>query len=145
MHPPIQETLGHLFAQTSRAVRTYVGQVLANYELYPGQQMILALLWQNEGVTPSYLAECIDVQPPTVTKMLQRMEESGLVERRPAKRDSRVYQVYLTQQGRAMQTELEAAWRQLDTRIFSGFSVEERVIFRRLLLQIQHNLDKPEA
>ena len=97
-------------------------------------------LWKEDGLMPSQLADRLDVQPPTVTKMLQRMEATGLIERRSYAEDSRVSHVYLTEQGRATRADVEAAWDQLEECIIGDLSIEERVILRRLLMQIKSNL-----
>ncbi len=142
---PIQDTLGHLFAQTSKATRTYAGQILSELRLYAGQQMILVELWQQDGITLTALAEQIDVQLPTLTRMLRRLEEIGLIERRADANDQRVSLVYLTAAGHAIRSELEDAWARFETTVFADFSLEERVILRRLLLQIQQNVRNADS
>ena len=53
-------------------------------------------LWDHDGRTQADLAESLGVEPTTVTKMLQRMEGSDLVDRRPDATDRRAIRVYLT-------------------------------------------------
>ncbi|NJP05947.1 MAG: MarR family transcriptional regulator [Chloroflexaceae bacterium] len=141
----ISDTLGHLFAQTSKMMRNYACQQMAELGLYPGQQMILAVLWQQDGVTPTFLASEIQVQPPTMTRMLRRLEEMGLVHRQPCPADQRTSRVCLTDAGRAIQQQLETVWMQLEETIFANFRVEERILLRRLLLQMQHNVKDASA
>jgi DNA-binding MarR family transcriptional regulator len=72
--------------------------------------------------------------------MLDRMERSGLVLRRPDPEDSRISRVYLTEQGRNLQQGVCTIWDQLEKKIVEGLNVEERILLRRLLLQVHENL-----
>jgi DNA-binding MarR family transcriptional regulator len=68
------------------------------------------------------------------------MEKAGLVERRHDAEDQRISRVYLTEAGRGQQAGVEQAWRKLEDEIFAGFTLEERVLLRRLFLQMRENL-----
>lgn len=131
---------GHLLARTCRLLRTRVHTRLEEVGLYRGQQFVLSVLWENEGLTHSELAEKILVRPATTTNLLKRMEKAGLVERRPDPDDQRVSRVYLTDAARSMHDTVETTWQQIDEQIFAGFSSEERALFEQFLLRIQGNL-----
>ncbi len=137
---PFYETTSFLHATTCRITRTYGAKLLAEIGLYPGQEMILALLWQEDGLTHSYITEHLGLQPPTVTRMLQRMESSGLIKRSPDPADNRVLRVSLTQKGCDIRQQIEDIWQRVEEQLLAGFSVEEKIIFRRLLMQIQQNV-----
>ncbi|MEM8530615.1 MAG: MarR family transcriptional regulator [Chloroflexota bacterium] len=134
------DKISYLLMKIARLHRTNAGKLLGRIDLHPGQEFILMQLWKEDGLMPSQLADRLGVQPPTVTKMLQRMEATGLIERRAYAEDSRVSHVYLTEQGRATRADVEAVWDQLEECIIGDLSIEERVILRRLLMQIKSNL-----
>jgi DNA-binding MarR family transcriptional regulator len=115
--------------------------MLTEIGLHPGQEMILFRLWEADGLTQSELVEQLCVQPATVTKMLNRMVKNGLVERRGDPQDQRISRVYLTDQGRELQKSIEDAWDKLEQYTVATLSLEERVLLRRLLLQVQDNLN----
>jgi DNA-binding MarR family transcriptional regulator len=80
--------------------------------------------------------------------MIQRMEKAGFVACRADPEDQRVSRVYLTDAGRAIQTEVEQVWSVLENETFAGFTLQERMLLRRFFLQIRENLihavgDKP--
>src|SRR5262249_46490233 len=98
----------------------------------------------QEGLTQSQLVERMCVQPPTVSKMLDRLEKAGLVERRPDAENSRLVRLYLTEQGTLAQRAIGAIWTDLEQRLIKGLNVEERIVLRRLLVQVHKNLtDNP--
>jgi DNA-binding MarR family transcriptional regulator len=136
----LHETTGYVLARTCKFLRTRVHGTLEEIGLYRGQQFILHVLWENEGVTHSELAERTCVQPATITNALQRMEKAGLVERRQDEQDQRVSRVYLTDAGRSMREKAEQVWRGMEVQAFAGFSEEEQAILRELLTRVQENL-----
>jgi DNA-binding MarR family transcriptional regulator len=108
--------------------------------LHRGQPPVLLALWEEEGRTHSEIADYLHVTPATMTKMLQRMERAGFVERKPDPEDGRVSRVYLTQAGREVRSDLQRVLEAFDEETFAGFTMEEKVLLRRLLLQIRENL-----
>jgi DNA-binding MarR family transcriptional regulator len=137
---PIPETLGYLVAQVCRAHRGRAQELLAALELHPGQEMLLLRLWPGDGLAQSQLAADMCVQPATLTKMLDRLVRNGLVERRVDADDQRVSRIYLTDAGRALQAPVEAVWQTLEAQSMANLSIEERIVLRRLLMQVLSNL-----
>jgi DNA-binding MarR family transcriptional regulator len=101
---------------------------------------MLRSLWAQEGLTHTELGKRLRVQPATITKMIQRMEKAGFVERRPDPEDERVSRVYLTESGRAVQADVRGVWHTLEKEAFAEFAAEERTLLRQFLLQIRENL-----
>ncbi|MEL6384374.1 MAG: MarR family transcriptional regulator [Cyanobacteria bacterium J06626_18] len=116
--------------------------MLADHGLYIGQEILLMHLWEQDGRSQSELADLMEVEPPTLTKMLNRLERSGLLERQRDALDARVYRVYLTEAGRALEEPIRRLWQELEVRITAHFTLEEQIILRRLLMQIRHNFDE---
>jgi len=137
---PEPESLNFLLAQVCRLKHARVHTLLEALGLYSGQPPVLRALWQQEGLTHTELAKLLHVQPATITKMLQRMEKSGFVQRRPDLEDQRVSRVYLTPAGHAIQDAVRQVWQTLEAETFADFTMEERVLLRRFFLQIRENL-----
>jgi len=141
--PPqrLEETISYLLAQICRAQRSAANNGLSELGLHVGQELLLHRLWHECGLTQTELAEQLCVEAPTVTRMLQRMERAALVERAADTEDGRVSRVHVTDKGRALQAEVEAIWNQLEDKVIAGLTVEEKLLLRRLLLQVQQNLN----
>ena len=140
--PTEAESLDSLFAQICRLKHARIHTLLEALGLYRGQPSLLQALWEHEGLMHTELARRLQVQPATITKMLQRMEKAGFVERRPDTDDQRVSRVYLTEVGRAVRSDVQQVWRQLEEEAFAGFTLEERVLLRRFFLHIRENLNR---
>ena len=137
---PEVETLDFLFAQICKLKHARVQALLEGIGLYRGQPPVLRALWAQDGLTHTDLARSLEVQPATITKMINRMEKNGFVQRRQDPDDQRVSRVYLTEAGRAVQEDVRQVWRTLEQEAFGGFTMEERVLLRRFFLQIRENL-----
>jgi DNA-binding MarR family transcriptional regulator len=136
----IQDYIGFQVLQVHKAHRRHAEAALNKLGLHTGQEMILLQLWIEEGIPQSQLAASMEVEPPTATKMLQRMERAGLIERRPDPEDARVSRVYLTERSRALEQPVLDVWKQLEAQTVAGLSLTEQALLRRLLLQVSANL-----
>ena len=137
----LEGTIGALLVGVCRAHRNRAAEGLARIGLYVGQEWVLLQLREQEGLSPSVLAETCGVEGPTMSKALRRMERAGLVVRRNDPVDARVSRVHLTDQGRALCAAIDETWSALERRTLADLSVEERVLLRRLLLQVRGNLE----
>jgi DNA-binding MarR family transcriptional regulator len=138
---PVKETTSYTLAKVCRAHRGNVGELLAEVGLHVGQEMVLIELWEQDGLRGGELAEKLGVEPPTVTKMLRRLEACGLVERRQDSEDARSFRVYLTDEGRSLEGSVTRCWEEVEEEAFAGMSVGERRNLRRLLAKVRANLD----
>lgn len=137
---PKPEPLDLLLAQVSRLHYHRSHELLEAIGLYRGQPPLLRALREQEGLTHSEVAERLRVTPATITRMLQRMEKAGFITRRPDPADQRVSRVYLTDAGRAVQSELQHVVRTMEADEFCGFTEQERVQMRQFLLRVRDNL-----
>jgi DNA-binding MarR family transcriptional regulator len=138
--PTEAESLDSLFAQICRLKHARIHTLLETLGLYRGQPSVLQALWEQEGLMHTELARRLQVQPATITRMLQRMEKAGFVERRPDPDDQRVSRVYLTEAGWAVRVDVQQVWRQIEEEAFAGFTPEERAFLRRFFVHIRENL-----
>jgi DNA-binding MarR family transcriptional regulator len=137
---PFQDTIGALLVQICRAHRNKAQELLSRIDLYPGQEFLLLNLWPQDGLTHSEMANNLCVKPATVTRMLDRLVKAGLVQRRTDTDDQRVSRVYLTEKGQEVLQPIEQAWQELEEISFANLTLEERLLLRRLLLQVNINL-----
>ena len=134
------ESLDRLFSQICRLKHARVHTQYESLGLYRGQPRVLHALWDQEGLTHTDLSRLLQVQPATITKMLQRMEKAGFVERRHDLEDRRVSRVYLTAAGRAVREDVQKVWRGLEEEAFAGFTEEEGMLLRQFFSRIRDNL-----
>ena len=136
----IEETVGFQLVQICKAHRNKAQEILSRLDLLPGQEIMLFNLMQQDGQTQHELAEQMCVQPATMTKMVDRMVQSGFIVRIADVEDQRVSRIHLSQKGRDMREPVQNAWYELEALSLSNLTTEERLLLRRLLLQIDRNL-----
>ena len=139
------EKIDFLLAHICRLQYIRVHELLETVGLYRGQPPLLHALWEQEGLSHTELSTQLQISPATTTKMIQRMEKAGFVQRRPDPQDQRRSRVYLTDAGRSIRSEVEAIWVQIEAELFAGFSVEEKETLGDLLQKIRNNLSKGKS
>ncbi|WP_377298149.1 MarR family winged helix-turn-helix transcriptional regulator [Rhizobium sp. SGZ-381] len=111
--------------KASRKIRTaFNQQVTANGLTYPRARALLRLS-RRECMTQSELALELELEQATLVRLLDRMEENGIIERRPDLSDRRVKQVALTAHGREQAAFVQAIGARLRERIFEGLDPEQ--------------------
>jgi MarR family transcriptional regulator for hemolysin len=83
-------------------LRTYADQKASQFGITRAQWVVLVRLDRFEGLKQSELAEMLDLQPISLTRLLDRLCESGLIERRSDPNDRRAKRLYLTAAARPM-------------------------------------------
>ena len=89
-------TLGFLLHEVARLLRKRFEQISRECGLTRSQWQALAYLAQNEGINQSGLAELLDVEPITLSRILDKLEACELIERHPHPSDRRVRILRLT-------------------------------------------------
>lgn len=86
----------------ARMLRTYADYKASQFGITRAQWVLLARLDRFEGLKQSELAEMLDLQPISVTRLLDRLCDSGLIERRSDPSDRRAKRLYLTPAARPL-------------------------------------------
>lgn len=132
--------IGYLLADNSRlARRAFDERVRADGVTGP-QARLLLMLQRTPGENQGYYADQLDVEPITLCRMVDRLEEAGLVERRPDPNDRRARRLHLTDKSRQKLARLRERLDGLVDEILVGLSEAEREEFRRLLTVVRSNL-----
>jgi DNA-binding MarR family transcriptional regulator len=100
--------LGFLVADLARLLRRSMDRRLQSLGLTQAQWRAIVHLSRNEGMTQAVLAESLEIQPITLTRLIDRMESAGWVERRTHPADRRAVQLYLTAQSQPILEEMHA-------------------------------------
>ncbi|MBD9452394.1 MULTISPECIES: MarR family winged helix-turn-helix transcriptional regulator [unclassified Rhizobium] len=143
--------LSPALTQAARSMRTVLSRNLLESGLYAGQDGVILLLAETDGMTAGGLAQKLGVKAPTMTRTIGRMEAQGFLERKPDADDARLTKVYLTELGRGSVQAIEMASSACDSMATQEFSEKEIRNLVRLLKAIDGNLqsaaiplDEPE-
>jgi DNA-binding MarR family transcriptional regulator len=141
----MDESIGSILADVSRLMRRSFDARARDIGVTRPQWQVLIALARHEGVKQSLLAEILDVEPITICRMIDRLQEARLVERRPDLADRRAWCLFLTGKARGVIDQL----RPLATEVFEvaleGVSTAERSNMMDTLDRIRQNLSRPSA
>lgn len=129
-----------LLATFSQVFRTVSDSFTDQIDMHRGQSMLLCTIREREGMTQSEIAEQLSIQGATVSNMLQKLEESGLVLRQRDTDDNRLVRVYLTETGREKEAAIHEQFVSMQDALFKDVPEPDRCRFREILQQIIVNL-----
>ncbi|MGW4033499.1 MarR family winged helix-turn-helix transcriptional regulator [Streptomyces sp. NPDC004838] len=137
--------VGYSVARVARLHRMAAGKKLRALGLYPGQEFVMLHLWQAGPVRQSELIKAADLDPSTVTKMLQRLEQAGHVRRSPDPADRRAVLVEATEKSCGLRWAVQESLGTLEEQTLAGLEETERAELTRLLSKVEANLCEQTA
>lgn len=105
-----------------------------------GQPKVLDYLKDHDGAGQKDIARGCHIEPGTLTTILNRMEDAGLVERRMLNGNRRSLYVFLTGKGKEQLKLVTEAFSGMEEEAFRGISETERELFMDLMLRIYENI-----
>jgi DNA-binding MarR family transcriptional regulator len=130
-----------LFTRASKLVRAAADEAYGRHGVRLGQNLLVAALADEDGLTPGELAQRLQVSTPTIVKMAGRMEVAGLLTRRRDNKDARLVRLYLSDQGRAVHGPIEDERLRLQERAIAGLSDTQRRALETALAHVIRNLE----
>ena len=107
---PASAEVFNAFRRTMHLNKQLLGRIMAQKGGHPGAAGVLRVLSTHEGISQRDLADILHLSRPTVTTMLQRLEQHGLVERWDDEADQRLTRIRLTDAGRTQATAFQASF-----------------------------------
>lgn len=149
-----------LYGMEVMAIKTYGGFLISQIKQLQGrvfermlresgidafngaQGRILYVLWEKERLTISEIGHLTSLAKTTLTSMLDRMEESGLVERTADKENRRQVIISITEKARKYREEYDLVSDRMNELFYKGFQEEEIADFEEMLKRIIGNLEE---
>ena len=121
----LRREFAFILHDVARLLRTYADHRAAQFGTTRAQWAVLARLDRSEGLNQSELAETLDLQPITLTRLLDKLCDSGLIERRPDPDDRRAKRLFLTPAARPLLKQLAGLGEETMSSATEGLSHEE--------------------
>lgn len=139
-----KNSLYYIFLEVIRLHHVRAHRLLEEINLYPGQPPLLFTLNKDNGKSQKELAEILRIKPSTINVMIKRMEKEGLIQRRHDKKDQRISRVYITDKGQKICKDANKMMQKIESEMFLNLTKEEKIILRRLFLEVKANLSELE-
>lgn len=107
-------------SDVGRLLRTYADQKARQYGQTRAQWAVLLKLQRYEGINQSDLAEYLDIQPITLTRLVDRLCDNGLIERRADPNDRRAKRLHLTPAARPLLERIDEQVEELAATVLAG-------------------------
>ena len=136
----MSDSLGFLISDVSRLMRRRFDERARALGATRAQWRTLTTLSRNEGLNQGALADLLEVEPITLCRMIDRLEDSGLVERRRDPGDRRAWQLFLTEKSKPVLAELKSTADELIEQVLTGMSQPVRDALAASMHQMRGNL-----
>jgi len=137
--------LGVLVTDVAKLLRRNFDRRLQSLGLTQAQWRAIVNIARTEGMSQTALAECLEIQPITVGRLIDRMESAGWVERRSHPLDRRAVQLYLTPKSQPILEEIHARAADLTAECVAGVPVAAQKQLFDHLQRMKQNLVAAEA
>ena len=124
----------------ARLLKTYADQRARQFGISRAQWAVLVRLARTEGLKQNELAEMLDLQPISLTRLLDRLAANGLIERRPDPNDRRANRLYVTPAAHPLLEELAALGTDMMETVLDGLDDKASARLLRDLAAIKSNL-----
>ncbi|HHJ1300135.1 MarR family transcriptional regulator [Pseudomonas sp. P1B16] len=122
----LNDLVGYALRRVQMKVFQHLVDCLTPYELRPAQFSALAIIAQNPGPTQAELAKALNIEPPQVVPLLNKLEEAGLALRVRSKADKRSYGLYLSKAGEKLLKTLYGVAEESDRAATANLNDDER-------------------
>lgn len=135
-----QYLLGYLISDTGRMIRKEFDERARVLGVTGPQWRLLAQLRREPGMKQAPLAELLEVEPISLSRMIDRLQELGLVERRANPHDRRAWCLHLTAKADPLVDKIKAIADDLHVQMLDGLSKQQLDDIRNMLEHIRNNL-----
>lgn len=134
-------TIG-IMSQIMHMSMKQAGALFEQYDLKVGQAGILFVMEHFGDMSQRELASKLNVTPPSITAAIQKMEKMEFIIRKPDGKDQRIMRLALSEKGKSCLQHTKEVAKQMDDVMFKDMSQEEKMLLRRLLIQMKDNLEQ---
>lgn len=134
------QTLGFLLHDVAQLLRKHFEQRAGHLGLTRSQWQAIAYLSDNEGINQAGLAEMLEIEPITLVRILDRLAERGLIERRRHPTDRRTWQLFLKEAARPLLLAMQPLGEATCAEALDGVSREDRDRLLQTLAIMNANL-----
>jgi MarR family transcriptional regulator for hemolysin len=136
----LNREFGFLLNDVARMLRTYADHKASQFGITRAQWVVLVRLDRFEGLKQAELAEMLDLQPITLTRLLDRLAECGLIERRPDPNDRRAKLLFLMPKAKPLLEQLGELGNELMGTALAGVDRERIELMVGQLAIVKENL-----
>ncbi len=136
----LSRNFGFLIHDVARLLRTTFDRRVKSLGLTRSQWWVLLHLFRNDGVTQAELADTLEIERPTLGRLLDRLQAKGWVRRTEDARDRRAKRIHLTEEVEPLLKTMRVIAAEVRRDALAGLSAEQQQLFVDILLTVRANL-----
>lgn len=140
-----EETIGTMIGHVARLLRRSFDERARGIGATRPQWQVLRLLSRYEGINQGGLADLLEVEPITLGRMIDRLQEAELVERRADPADRRAWRLHVTPKGNALVAALHPCGEETLAQALDGIDEAGRADLMTMLERIRANLSRKDC
>jgi MarR family transcriptional regulator, transcriptional regulator for hemolysin len=133
----------YLLSDTARLLRKMFDARVRQLGMTSTQARLLLILSRSEGENQAFYVEQLEVEPISLTRLIDRMEDSELIERRRDPADRRAWRLFLTARSRLVIDQVKALLVELEEEMLSRLDDAQREALAEALETVRTNLSAP--
>ena len=137
---PSNREIGFTIMDVARLLKTYADQRARQFGISRAQWAVLVRIDRTEGLKQSELAELLDLQPISLTRLLDRLADNGLIERRADPNDRRANRLYLKPAAKPLLGRLSELGADMMETVLKGLDVKSVDRMLKELVMLKNNL-----
>jgi MarR family transcriptional regulator for hemolysin len=137
---PLPQTITRLVHEVARLMRKHFEQGARGVGLTRSQFLAIACVSKQEGIHQAALAEMMDIEPITLVRILDKLAQRGLIERRQHPTDRRTWSLYLSDEARPLLAVMQPLAETIRADALLGVAEPDRERFAKVLTQMKANL-----
>lgn len=134
----VSKSIGFLLAKAYQRACALYKEKFGSYGLTPQQFGLLRFLWEEDGITQVELSSRSQIDRTTIGGLIDRLEQSGLLERQPHPEDRRAYRISLTDAGKRLEQELAPLAEELHRAILAPLTPDEIAALTAILQKLRN-------
>lgn len=138
----MDDTFHYLLMATHLTLQRQLLDRLKGSGLTLGQPKVLDYLRDHNGASQKEIAKACHIEPGSLSVLLGRMEDQGLLRRQAPQGDRRTLQVFLTETGTQRMEQVTQTFAALENQAFQGIAPEDRATFSQVLFAVYNNLTR---
>ena len=138
----LTDCINFQLTRAQKSVFTYFKESLAQFDVTPSQYALMSLLWNGDELSPSQIASELSLDASSITGLLNRMEDKGLIQRIYSDEDRRAVSVKITGKGKTLKEGITSTIEDCNVQVLKGITPEEDAVLRKCISILNDNAEE---
>ncbi|WP_229683139.1 MarR family winged helix-turn-helix transcriptional regulator [Virgibacillus oceani] len=136
----LDDNVGILIHNADLTITSCVRKHLEPFNLAPEQNLIMMMLWNQDGISPNEIVLRLNKDKANIARMITSLEKKGFIKKVSDPIDKRTFKVHLTDEGKQLANLVLPAQQKIRETLTKGMSREEINELQKLITKIIHNV-----